>query len=63
MRCLSSGADAQADTLSLAEANLILNFGHGKDMLADKEAPMSVNSLLTKKLADMTREPLTPRAL
>lgn len=53
---LEQWSDAQADTLSLAEANLILNFGHGKDMLADKEAPMSVNSLLTKKLADMTRE-------
>lgn len=53
---LEQWSDAKADTLSLAEANLILNFGHGKDMLAEEGAPMSVNSLLTKKLADMTRE-------
>ena len=53
---LEQWSDAQADTLSLAEANLLLNFGHGKEMLAEEGAPMSVNSLLTKKLADMTRE-------
>lgn len=51
---LEQWSDAKADTLSLAEANLILNFGHSKDMLA-KEGEMSVNSLLTKKLADMVR--------
>ncbi|MDE6337154.1 MAG: DUF4982 domain-containing protein [Muribaculaceae bacterium] len=53
---LEQWSDASADTLSLEEANLILNFGHGKDMLADEGAPLSVNSLLTRKLADMTRE-------
>ncbi len=53
---LEQWSDAQADTLSLEQANLILNFGHGKDMLADESAPLSVNSLLTRKLADMTRE-------
>ena len=53
---LEQWSDAKADTLSLAEANLILNVGHGKDMLAEEGAPLSVNSLLTKKLADMTRE-------
>lgn len=47
--------DASADTLSLEEANLILNFGHGKDKLAAEGDEMSVNSLLTRKLADMTR--------
>lgn len=47
---------ANADTLSLAQANLILNFGHSKDMLAEDADSMSVNSLLTKKLADMTRQ-------
>lgn len=47
--------DASADTLSLEEANLILNFGHGKDKLAAEGDSMSVNSLLTRKLADMTR--------
>lgn len=51
---LEQWSDAKADTLSLAEANLILNFGHSKDMLA-KEGEMSVNSLLTRKLADMVR--------
>ncbi len=51
---LEQWSDAKADTLSLAEANLILNFGHSKEMLS-KEGEMSVNSLLTKKLADMVR--------
>lgn len=52
---LEQWSDASADTLSLEEANMILNFGHSKDMLAAEDAEMSVNSLLTKKLADMTR--------
>lgn len=51
---LEQWSDAKADTLSLEQANLILNFGHSKEMLAE-EGEMSVNSLLTKKLADMTR--------
>lgn len=52
---LEQWSDARADTLSLAEANLILNFGHSAEMLA-AEGGMSVNSLLTKKLAEMVRE-------
>lgn len=52
---LEQWSDAKADTLSLEEANLILNFGHGADMLAAEGSEMSVNSLLTRKLADMTR--------
>ena len=52
---LEQWSHANADTLSLEEANLILNFGHSKSMLA-KEEEMSVNSLLTKKLADIVRE-------
>ena len=52
---LEQWSDAKADTLSLEQANLILNFGHGKDMLAAEGDSLSVNSLLTKKLADMTR--------
>lgn len=52
---LEQWSDAKADTLSLAEANLILNFGHSADMLAKEDGELSVNSLLTKKLADMTR--------
>lgn len=51
---LEQWTDAKADTLSLEEANLILNFGHGKEMLA-REGEMSVNSLLTKKLAEMVK--------
>lgn len=42
------------DTLSVEEANFILNFGFDKSQLA-KEGEMSVNSLLTKKLADRAR--------
>ena len=52
---LEQWSDASADTLSLEEANMILNFGHSAEMLAS-EGEMSVNSLLTKKLADMVRE-------
>lgn len=51
---LEQWSDARADTLSLAEANLVLNFGHSPEMLAE-EGDMSVNSLLTRKLADMVR--------
>lgn len=52
---LEQWSNAAADTLSLEQANLILNFGHGKEMLAHKDSSMSVNSLLTRKLADMVR--------
>ena len=52
---LEQWSDAKADTLSLEEANLILNFGHSADMLA-KEGEMSVNSLLAKRLADLVKE-------
>lgn len=53
---LEQWSHADADTLSLAQANLILNFGHSADMLSEEGERMSVNSLLTKKLADMVRE-------
>lgn len=52
---LEQWSDAAADTLSLEQANLILNFGHSADMLAKAGEEMSVNSLLTAKLADMVR--------
>ena len=52
---LEQWSDAKADTLSLEEANLILNFGHSADMLA-KEGEMSVNSLLAKRLAGLVKE-------
>lgn len=51
---LEQWSDAAADTLSLEEANLILNFGHSSDQLAN-DNELSVNSLLTIKLADMVR--------
>lgn len=52
---LEQWSDANADTLSLAEANMILNFGHSADQLANESGEQSVNSLLTKKLADFVR--------
>lgn len=60
---LEQWSHADADTLSLEQANLILNFGHGKEMLAHEDSAMSVNSLLTKKLADMVRELDTTRPI
>lgn len=51
---LEQWSDAKADTLSLEEANLILNFGHSADMLA-KEGETSVNLLLTRKLAELVK--------
>ena len=57
---LEQWSDAKADTLSLEEANLVLNFGHDASMLA-KEGEMSVNSLLTKKLVDKVKELDTTR--
>ncbi len=53
---LEQWSDAAADTLSLEEANLILNFGHSKDKLAKDGGKMSVNSLLTRKLADIVKK-------
>ena len=52
---LEQWSNASADSLSLEEANLLLNFGHGSDQLASIQDEMSVNSLLCKKLADMVR--------
>jgi len=52
---LEQWSHADADTLSLDQANLLLNFGHSSDMLAHADSAMSVNSLLTVKLADMVR--------
>ena len=60
---LEQWSHADADTLSLEQANLILNFGHGEEMLAHEDSTMSVNSLLTKKLADMVRELDTERTI
>ena len=58
---LEQWTDVRADTLSLEEANRVLNFGHAKEMLATGDS-MSVNSLLTRKLADFvkTLDPTRP---
>ena len=57
---LEQWSDAGADTLSLAEANLILNFGHDASQLAKDS--LSVNSLLCAKLAGMVKQ-LDPRLI
>lgn len=52
---LEQWSDAKADTLSLEQANLILNMGHSEDQLA-QEGEMSVNSLITSRLAGIIKE-------
>ena len=52
---LEQWSDAKADTLSLAQANLILNMGHSADQLA-QEGEMTVNSLITARLAGIIKE-------
>ncbi len=51
---LEQWSDAKADTLSLEQANLILNMGHSEYQLA-KEGEMSVNSLITARLAEVIK--------
>lgn len=51
---LEQWSSAEADTLSLEQANLILNAGHDASTLA-REGEMSVNSLLTRHLAEIVR--------
>lgn len=52
---LEQWSNASADTLSLAEANFILNFGQDRSKLAAL-GETSVNSLLASKLAGIVRE-------
>ena len=52
---LEQWSSADADTLSLEQANLILNAGHDASSLA-KDGELSVNSLLTKHLAEIVKE-------
>lgn len=52
---LEQWSGAAADTLSVEQANLILNFGHSSSSLA-KDGEMSINSQLTKNLADIVKE-------
>lgn len=59
---LEQWSDAAADTLSIEQANLILNFGHSASSLSN-DGEMSVNSLLTKRLADIVRSLDTSRLI
>ncbi|WP_163707700.1 glycoside hydrolase family 2 TIM barrel-domain containing protein [Mangrovibacterium lignilyticum] len=52
---LEQWTDAGSDTLNAQEANLLLNFQRDPSSLAN-DGEMSVNSLLTKKLADIVHE-------
>ncbi len=52
---LEQWSNASADTLSLAEANFILNFGQDRSKLA-AAGEMSVNSMLAAKLAGIIRK-------
>ena len=52
---LEQWSDAAADTLSLEQANLILNAGHDASTLAHGDE-LGVNSLLTRHLADIVKK-------
>ena len=52
---LEQWSSAEADTLTLEQANLILNAGHDASTLA-KEGELSVNSLLTRHLTEIVRK-------
>ena len=52
---LEQWSDAVADTLSLEQANLILNAGHDASTLSHSDE-LSVNSLLTRHLADIVKK-------
>lgn len=52
---LEQWSDAAADTLSLEQANLILNAGHDASSLSHSDE-LSVNSLLTQHLAKIVKE-------
>lgn len=59
---LEQWSSAEADTLTLEEANLILNAGHDASTLA-KDGETSVNSLLTRHLADIIKRYDTTRPI
>ena len=59
---LEQWSSAEADTLTLEQANLILNAGHDASTLA-KEGELSVNSLLTRHLAEIVRKYDTTRPI
>ena len=59
---LEQWSSAEADTLTAEQANLILNAGHDASTLA-KDGEMSVNSLLTCRLADIVHRCDTSRPI
>ncbi len=59
---LEQWSSAEADTLSLEQANLILNAGHDASTLA-KDGEMSVNTLLADHLSDIVRRYDTSRPI
>ena len=59
---LEQWSSAEADTLTLEQANLILNAGHDASTLA-KDGEVSVQSLLTQHLADIVRRYDTSRPI
>ena len=59
---LEQWSSAEADTLTLEQANLILNAGHDASMLA-KDGEMSVNTLLCDHLAEIVRRYDTSRPI
>ena len=58
---LEQWSSAEADTLTAEQANLILNAGHDASTLAKDGEEMSVNSILTKWLADIIKRYDTTR--
>ena len=59
---LEQWSDAGADTLTLEQANLILNAGHDASSLA-KDGELSVNSLMTQHLAEIVHRYDTSRPI
>ena len=59
---LEQWSNAEADTLTLEQANLILNAGHDASTLA-KDGELSVNSLLTQHLAEIVKRYDTSRPI
>ena len=59
---LEQWSSAEADTLTLEQANLILNAGHDASTLA-KDGELSVQSLLTQHLAEIVKKYDTSRPI
>jgi beta-galactosidase len=59
---LEQWSSAEADTLTVEQANLILNAGHDASTLA-KDGEQSINAILTRRLADIVRRYDTSRPI